>query len=627
MLDTLRKGASSLVAKILFALLVISFAIWGIGDIFRGPGRQSAVAQIGDQKITGQMLVTEYNRYLEQLRPMFGGKLDSEQAKKLGFPQAVLQRMAGQAVFDQAAHDLDLAVSDQTLRAKIEDDPAFKGPGGRFDQLTFRQALAQAGFTEEGFVSDLRKDMARQELINSIRGTGVAPKIMVEALYRVQEEKRIADTVAVKDTDVSDPPAPSDEDLAKYHKEHAAAFTAPETRSVTYLALTAKDLAKDIEVTDDELHKAYDEDKGRFSTPELRTVRQIVTGNEADAKKAAAMLAEGKDFAEVAKEVANQDKDAIELGTVPKDQLPKELRETVFALPADGVTPPIPTALGWHILKVTAIKPSSEKSFDEVKDALRDEVAQEKARDKIDGLANQLDDTLASGASLEEAAQKLDLKTEKADGIDAQGRDASGKPVAGLPGGPFLASAFSTLEGKLTSLTEIPNDGYFVLRVDKVTASALRPLADVRDVVISAWRGDERHKAAKARANEIAQKASGGKSLTEIATDYHLEVKTVGPFKRTDTDVLTDELIKSVFAEKVGETALGENKDGYLIAQVRQVIPADPSADKDGVAALQEQLDGNFGTDFMVEYGAAVEGRYPIKVNTKAFDALFASGS
>jgi peptidyl-prolyl cis-trans isomerase D len=624
MLDTLRKGASSLVAKILFAILVISFAIWGIGDIFRGAGHQSAVAQIGDQKITGQMLMTEYNRYLEQLRSMFGGRLDNEQAKKLGFPQSVLQQMAERAVFDQGAQDLGLTVSDEMIKAKIENDPAFKGPGGKFDELVFRRALAEAGYTEDGYVSGLRKDIARQELIDTIRGNGRAPKNMTEALYRVQEEKRIADMVTVLDTSVPDPPEPDQAALAAYHKDHAAAFTAPEYRAVTYLVLTAADLAKDIEVSDEDLRQAYEDNKGRYASPELRTVRQIVAANQADAERVEKLLAEGKDFADVAKEVANEDKDAIELGTVAKQQLPKELRDPVFALPADGVTQPIKTGLGWHILKVVAIKPGSVKSLDEVRDSLRKEIAEDRARDRIDAVANKLDDTLASGAPLEEAAEKLGLKAVTVDAIDSQGRNKKGEPVANLPGGSFIATAFATAEGKPTTLTEIPKGGYFVLRVDKVTPSALRPLDEVRDVVASAWRGEQRHQAAKARAAAIAQKAQGGKSLSVAATEFGLEVTTAGPFKRDEHDALPEDVMKTLFAAKVGETATGETKDGYVVAQLRQVDPADPAADKDGVAAVQDKLDHAFGTDYLVQYGTVLEGRYPIKINTKTFDALFA---
>jgi peptidyl-prolyl cis-trans isomerase D len=163
-----------------------------------------------------------------------------------------------------------------------------------------------------------------------------------------------------------------------------------------------------------------------------------------------------------------------------------------------------------------------------------------------------------------------------------------------------------------------------VLRVDKITPSVLRPLAEVRDVVASAWRGEQRHQAAKARAEAIAQKIQGGKPLADAVAEFDLKVKSAGPFKRDEHEALPADVVKALFAAKTGEGAVGEDKDGYVVAQLRDIAPADPAADKDGVAAVQQQLDGAFGTDFLVQYGGGIEKRYPIKFNAKNFDALFA---
>ena len=623
MLDVLRRGASSLVAKILFGILVASFAIWGIGDIFRGAGKQSWVAKVGDEKISGTRLGNEYQRYLEQVRPMFQGKLDSELAKKLGFPKQVLQRMVGQALFNQAAHDLGIKVSNKTVRTTIENEPNFRGPGGKFDEFVFRQALARAGYTEDTFVETLRGEVARNMLAGTVAASGAAPKKLAEALYKVRQEKRIADAITIADTAMPDPPEPDAAALAAYHKDNAAAFTAPEYRALTYITLTSADLAKDVEVSEDDVKQAYEDNKAHFGTPELRTVQQMVLPDEAAAKKAADLLSQGKDFGDVAKDVAKQGKDALDLGTVTKEQLPPELRDAAFALSTDGATTPIKTALGWHILKVTAIKPASTKTYQEVHDQLRQEIAQDRARDKIDTLANKLDDTLASGATLEEAADKLGLKTATVDAIDMQGHGPTDEPVAGLPGGGFLQTAFSTAEGKPTALTEIQNDGYFVLRVNKVTPSALRPLDSVRDKVASAWKGQQRHKEAKAKAEEIAAKAKGGQTLSQVVTGLNFQVKTIGPIQRGEKEALPETVVDAIFQGKTGDVATGEAQDGYVVSQLREIIPADPTTDKDGVAAIQLQLDNAVGNDLTVEYGAALETRYPVQINQQAFDALF----
>ncbi len=623
MLDTLRKGANTLAAKLLFGLLVIAFAIWGIGsrDIFSAG--QNYVAKVGEVKIAPQTLTNEYQRMLAQLRPQFGGKLDPDQAKQMGLPRLVLNQLESQALLDQAAQDLGIAVSDDVIYTTIKGDPAFQGPGQKFDDLTFRQQLAQAGITEQAFVAKRRAEIARDILTGTVRLSGHTPKMMAEALYRLREEKRVIDKVEIPDTAFTNIKDPDDATLAAYHKEHAATFTAPEYRAVTYLALTPADLAKDIQVSDEDLRQAYEDNKSHYAIPELRTLEQMVLANEDAAKHAADMLSQGKDFAAVAKEVAGADKDAIELGAVSKEQLPKELQDPAFAVPQDGVTQPIQDALGWHILKTVAIKPGSMKTFDEVKDELRESIAEERAVDKISKEADELEDTLASGASLEDTAQKLGLKTVAVAAVDSQGRDDKGDPITSLPRGPFVTTAFATPEGKTSTRIESSDNGYFVMRVDKIAPSALRPLEGIRDVVIAVWRDEQARKAAKARADEIASQIKAGKSLADATSAYHYDVETTTPIKRGEAEALPQTLVTDLFKEPEGGVATAETKTGAIVAQVKKIEAADPAADKPGVTALQRQLDATQGTDFLDQYGLALQNRYPITVHTKTFDALF----
>ena len=623
MLDTLRNAARSMVAKILFGLLVVSFAIWGIGDIFRGGGFAKVVADVGDQRITAQEFMREYQRYIDQLRPAFGGNLDSEKAKQLGLHYQVLQRMIGQAVFDQGVQDLDVAISNQVVRAQIMADPRLQAAGGTFNTIAFRELLMKAGYTEEGFVQAMREDIARSILIRSINSAGFAPTTMVDALFKLQEETRTADYVEIDAGTFEDVGEPDDAAVEEYYKKNAVSFTAPEYRKVTYVALTSKDLAKSIEVSEDELKEAFEERKARYSTPERRTLEQMVLKDEDTAKRAEKMLADGTDFAQVAKELANQDKDAIELGTVLPDQIPQDLRQAAFGTAEGTVTQPVKTPFGWHIVKVLKVIAGTSKSFDDVKGELRDELAQEKARDEIDGLSNKLEDALAGGATIEEAAEKLGLKAKTIEAIDSRGLDASGQPVADLPGRNFTATAFDAQEGLPSVLTEIPDDGYFVLRVDKITPSAVRPLDEVRDVVVSGWKGEQRQDRAKAEAEEIAGKIKGGKSIQDVAANYKLTVQKSEPFKRGQPDVLPEALVKQLFKDGTGTVGTGQSPAGYMVAVVTSVTPADPAANKDAVAKMQQQLNKAFGTDYLVEYGAALEKRYKVKVNEEQLNALF----
>ena len=104
----------------------------------------------------------------------------------------------------------------------------------------------------------------------------------------------------------------------------------------------------------------------------------------------------------------------------------------MFAAAPDTVTGPAKGALGWHVVRVTKVTPGSERSFDDVKDVLRDQVLAAKAADLMYDRANKVDNVLGSGAGLDEMPSDLGL-VGVAGTLDAQGNTADGTP-APIPG-------------------------------------------------------------------------------------------------------------------------------------------------------------------------------------------------
>ena len=164
-----------------------------------------------------------------------------------------------------------------------------------------------------------------------------------------------------------------------------------------------------------------------------------------------------------------------------ESQLP-EIAAAAFALAEGGVSKPVESPLGWHILQVTAIEPGLEPSFERVHDELAEDLAMRSAVDSIVSIANELDDELGSGATLEEAAELLGLELRAVPAIDAGGRDPDGEVIDGLPPvGEFIPAAFQTQPGDDNLLNETRDGNYFVVRVDSITPSVVRPLEEVRE--------------------------------------------------------------------------------------------------------------------------------------------------
>jgi len=625
MLREIRNQAKSWVVKVLFGLLVLSFALWGVGDMFGPSYSGSSIFEVGDIKVEPADMESTVRRELDRLRPVLGSTFGVDQARSMGILEAVLQREINDTALYLAATKLGVIISDDMVRDEIHANPTFQGLGG-FDRERFQRAVFNSYLTEGSYIGLVRKQLGREQLLTSL-SNAQAPKTLVDALFRHRQEKRIADTLEITDAGQPEPADPDEATVRKYHLDNAVHFTAPEYRALTVVRLDAADLAAEVQVTDAHLRQAYDARLDEFVTPERRQLRQIVVNSEADANKAKAAIGEGREFAHVAKEIAGMDPAAVELGTVTRQELLPELAEAAFALKAGETSAPVKTPLGWHLINAVSIDAGGTKTFEAARDGLKKAIAHEKAVDSLFELANRLEDNLGGGATVVEAANQLNLKIVKIAAIDANGLDAGGRPVPGLPGGDFLNVAFATDEGADSPLTETGSDGYFILHVDGVTPPVLRPLETVKAEVVAAWKAEQRLAAAKKAADAVVGRVGSGTDLKTIAAERGLAVNTTAPFARQpegDGPGLPPEMIGGIFDSRVGEAAVARTATGFMVAQLREIVPADPVLDKDGVDALSKRLSGAIEQDILVQLAGALRDQYGVSVNRQAVDELLA---
>ena len=410
MLQAIRSKAGSIFVKGLFALLIVTFGIWGIGDIFRNRPTDTTVATVGAQSIDAGALQTAVQPALERLSSQLGSAVDLRQAKQMGVIDDALGQLVDQSLIDQEAARLQLDVSDDVIRDGIITDPMFKGSNGAFNRGAFDALLAANHMTEGQYVERMKRDIPRSDLMRAVTAGVRPPQTMIDRLYRYRNEKRIADVVALPDAVAGDVGQPTDAELTKFYDAHQDLFRAPEYRAFTMASLTPSDLARKIEIPEDKLKKEYDQRQDEFVLPERRDVQQILAPSEDKAKAAEAALAAGKDWKEVATTIAGQDPTTIDLGLTSRAELPKALAEVAFSLPLDKPSPPVKSPLGWHILRIVKIEPPKTQTFDEAKAKLQAAVAHDEAVDRLYTVANNVDDALAGGADIDAAAAKFGLK-------------------------------------------------------------------------------------------------------------------------------------------------------------------------------------------------------------------------
>jgi len=286
MLQFIRNFAGSWVVKILFVLLILSFGIWGIGDVFRST-TPTTVAEVGKVEIGQQALDQEFRRQMERLRPMLGGNLTAEQAKRFGLLEQSLQSLVQRTLFDLAAADMGIAVGPEVVRMRIAEEPAFRNQQGQFDPNVFRSVLRNNQLTEDGYVAMIQRETARQLVAGAVSAGLTPPQPLVQDLYRYRGEKRVAEVVTLPNAAIGDVGVPDDATIKQSYEDHQVRFTAPEYRALTVARLSPDVLAKDIKIDDAQLRKAYEERANEFGAPEKRTVQMVVVDDEAKAKQIA----------------------------------------------------------------------------------------------------------------------------------------------------------------------------------------------------------------------------------------------------------------------------------------------------------------------------------------------------
>ncbi|HWZ69257.1 MAG TPA: peptidyl-prolyl cis-trans isomerase [Stellaceae bacterium] len=624
MLQAIRSRAGSLVVKALFGLLILTFGVWGIGDIFRNRPTDTVIVTVGDQNIRGEELQAAVRRELDRLREQFGAAIDVQQAKKLGVVDTILEALIDRSVADQEAARLRLDVSDEVIRGAVTDNPRFRAPDGRFDRALFNAVLAQNRLNEDQFVAMMRRDIPRNDLVQALTAGAAAPQSLVDPLYRYRNEKRVADIVALPTAEAGDVGQPSETELTAFYDTHQDLFRAPEYRGFTLVSLSPSDI-EGIEIPEAKLKEEFDQRQDEFQLPEQREVQQILAPSEEKAKEAAAALAAGKDWKDVATTIAGQDPETIELGLMRREEMPKVLSDIAFDLPLNKASEPVKTPLGWHILRVVKIEAPVTQTYEQVRPKLEAELSREEAEDRIYKIANRVDDALASGASLTDVAVKFGLKTNLVAAADLSGTDPDRKPVAlPLPRDAVLKLVFAMDEGRTSRVTESPDGGIFAVQVSKITPPAVKPFAEVKDQAIEAWQADKRREKVAKMAEELAAAVKPDTGLAAVAAERGLKAATspLLPRKPSRDDTTPPALLAKLFAAKPGEVVTVADASGSYVAQLTKVeIPEAPPPNVD--TDLGRELTAAMAGDLSAEYTQALRRRYPVEIRREAVDRLF----
>jgi peptidyl-prolyl cis-trans isomerase D len=632
MLATFRRSLNTWPARLLFGLLVVAFGVWGIGDVVRNIGRSGAPASVAGRRIELAELQQAFQRNLAQTTRNLGNTDPTPELRRSVAMQTVAQ-VVTQTALQANAERLGLAVPDDALRRAVFAMPAFHDKSGKFDRAQMDAVLRNNGLSEPRFLAMLRDQLMQQQMLGAVSAGASASEEMARQVYQFQHEKRVADAVTIPLAAAPPPPAPSAKQLERWWANHPDRFSTPEYRRIRAIVLTPETVAKDVQVTEEDLKAAWEQHKGEFNTPEHRSVEVILTQDEAEAERLAEQWRSGADWAAMQDAASKSGAAPVEMTDATRSEFPApELGDAVFATPEGTVPPPVHSALGWYVLKVTKVVPGKAQDFEQARDALRARVVAEKAADLIYDRANRIDNLLSSGSSLENLPGDLGVAAVTGT-LDAQGETPQGQK-APIPGPEplrqaLIAAAFQARPGEAPKLTQAPNapDGsqsFYAVSVESITPPAPRPFEQVAEQVRADWTGDQVRREQEETAAKLLHSVDTGKSLADAAAAAGLRMETLPAAGRdAPTPGVPPALIGPLFAlKKPGEATMVQTRDGFIVAALAKIEDPDPKSDPAGWSAVREALAQAVGADMQELFAQAVRDRSNPRINASIIDTL-----
>lgn len=572
MLSSIRAFAKSPAAAVLIALLIASFAVFGIRDVFKGKVAGDNVITAGTRSISPGDFKREFEGYKSRIEQQMGQQIPTEAAVANGLDRRVLEGLAGREAFAEIVRKMGIRPSDKLVAGEIDKMPAFFDQvSGKFDRKSYQQKLAENGLTPARFDQILRDEIAQQQV-----GAGLAAGMRVPRAYTALAaifalESRDIGYFPVEPTGVPQPAPPTDTQLAAFMKENAASLTRPEFRVLTVVRFSPQLVAAAIPVDEAELKKRFDFRKDTLSTPETRTIVQIPAKDPAAAQQIGQRLAKGEAPAAVAKAVGVE---AITYENKPQTAIAdRKIAAAAFRM-LPGQMAPVPGDLGLAVVKVVSATPGRAVTLEEVRPALEAEIRKDAAAEKVYALTQAYDDAHQGGATLADSATKAGVPAVTIGPLTKTGRDLQGQPVQGLTQ-KLVETAFSLPAGGESEVEDAGGGEYYAVRVEKIVPPSMPPMAEIRPQLIRVWTMRELARRMQARAEELAARVKKGESLDAVAASAGVGVTRAPGISRQNaaqTPSMSQDILGKAFTSKPGDVFTAENSHfGFVVGKLEAV--------------------------------------------------------
>lgn len=630
MLNAIRGKLGSFVVLALLGLLIASFALWGIPDLFINPAGR-AVAKVGDSEITATAFDRAFTQRMRQLEAQYGQPIDRDQAVAFGLPQQVLEQLVAELAFDEHAHGLGMRVSNRQVLDILKGFEAFAGFDGRFDPQAYKNQLALARITPREFEDSLKRDLVRRQLVLALTAAEPYSEPLAKALFRYRNETRRAAILSLSASSFPDVADPTEEEMRAAYELEKGRYRTPEYRRVAVTEIVPERIADPAAVSEEDIRAAYENRVAEFQSPELRALQVATFGlnDQAKAESFLSRVAGGEDFGMAVEDMTDFSAAETDLGDVSETDLAQDYNEKIareiFAAEAGAFVGPVQSVFGWHVFRVKSVTAPVVRTLSEVSERLRGEIANERATDAVYDISVKAEEALARGAGLNEIAETLDLHPVIAE-ITREGmtRDGSDADPAILN---HLARVWSMGVDDPVALEQVGDGGFALVDVLEVIPPEQMPYEDVANAIRDNLLAERRLAAAGEVAEQLAARLRAGESPAEVAASSKAVLVVSDWVARSEIaqgSKVAPVVGRLMFDLEPGGVAVERNAngDGYVVLRLEDMRPGDRAFSPAEYDAARIRLSRSLLEDALYLYEAGLRDDFGVTINSKLFSEI-----
>ncbi len=606
-------------AWIIVLLLVLGLAGFGLQDVISRWGT-TRIASVGDTQISTEDFKRSFIQELNYFTKALGRPITTEEAKSLGIHLRALERLLNKSLLDQTLTDLQISTGDRFLLKTLKNDPNFQDSKGDFSRKNYQLYLDRLSLNESQFEDILRTDMTRNFLLQALGGNFSVNKNISNLMVDYAGEKRMISLYKAKDSIVNVPKALEEKSLQDFFEKAKENYRTPDIKKVSILRLDPIRLADNMSIPEQDILETFNLRKRDYQRPERKKINRLIFTDEQEALAQIAKIRSGDQTFEGIALERNLSSDDLLLGTFSKNEMDLKTSDLIFQkeLQVGSVVGPILGELGYEIYEIKKIYPSEKLTLNNLRDRIRNELAEVKTQEIVSAMIPEIEDMIAAGDSMEAISREFSVQIETIDWSEN----------VNLPH-PFNDQKFSALINAATEetsdLVELNSGILVAIRLDEQIKSRIPELSAVRDQVASDLYKSKKLTALEKAVNQILPRTQKSEPLEPTIFD-HLFVERVT--RQSKIEYLPLGLLKEIFSGNLGDliiTPVSKGSNPYIVVlRIEKIISAsnDDLRYKELQDTLQNQMTEQVNNDIILSAINSLKTVYKPSVNSKIVDQI-----